>query len=201
MLLLVVVAEVHISVSTFQRLQTAFPTRRAVDGHSGLRLHDVALLRIGSCQSLVDGHRRQWCVGYPVPVLSQFNRHLALRQLTARNRKLRVESRIYRDRKAFHFQLIHLIDFWNQFAIPFCAVEIAEGDTVLDEKFPILIVAEELVKEGGLWFHAHRYPVPVLVDRNNLLYLVALRPDGWCVEVTNHLVLLEDDVGGLSIDS
>ena len=72
-------------MSALQGLQTAFPAVTAVDGHGGLRLYDVALLRVGSGQRLAYGHRRERCVGYPVPALRQRDGTLGvILQLSAR---------------------------------------------------------------------------------------------------------------------
>ena len=57
-----------------------------------------------------------------------------------------------------------------------------------------------MVEVGALRLHTEGYPVPVLMDGDELLHVLALRPDGGCVEVAQHLVLCEDNLcqGGIN---
>ena len=91
-----VVGEVEVAVSALQGFQAALPAVGAVDGHGGLALHDVARLRVGGCQRLVDGHRRQRRVGYPVPALRERDgAFCVLLQLSARDGEQAVRGLLF----------------------------------------------------------------------------------------------------------
>ena len=108
------------------------------------------------------------------------------------NSELRIEFSGLRSRRTRNLYLIHLVRVRRKRTFPFRTVGLTVTACILDEDIPTHVVLEQLAASRVLGLYAEGNPVPVLVDGDELLYLVGLGPDGRLIKVTDEYAIVED---------